>query len=321
MEERKLEVLRFYITSKENKQEKLPLCDIEGIDLLDNIFTNLIPFIDDLPPDERNKRVVQLGKDPKGASIFHKKDSIRSISGIIETGKYGKEENVVDINKKKDETPVFRMMKNHALQKPFFFLICVSSKKNEGLIFLEREGQFGIKQIFTLILSKYITLNFPEHTFHFSNFIDQEFVKKFINDGVYNKIRLVRNSLPGDIAEKYGLETFETDDFVLELSIRSKGKRRIGGNARKRIQEIFENNPDGFFTSEDFRKIGFDDEASIHVNSTYKNSSRTINLSDTLKFRPYYDIKVEITSTGHSDFRSIEGECVQLLNDFNLDLY
>ncbi|KYG84886.1 hypothetical protein AWW67_18035 [Roseivirga seohaensis] len=321
MEERKLEVLRFFVSPKDNKNEKLPLYNVEGIDLFDNLFTNLIPFIDDLPPDERNKRIVQFGKTSTGATVFHRKDAIRSVSGIIETGKYGKEENVVDINRKKDDLPVFRMMKNHALQKPFFFLICISSKKNEGLIFLEREGLFGIKQVFTLVLSKYISKNFPEKSFHFSNFIDDKFVKKFINEGVYNKIRLVRNSLPEDVAEKYGLEKFNTDDFVLELSIRSKGKRRIGGSARKRIQEIFENNPNGFFTSDDFKKIGFDDEASIHVNSTYKNSSRTINLSDTLKFRPYYDIKVNITSTGHSDFKSIEGECIQLLEDFNLDLY
>ena len=40
-----------------------------------------------------------------------------------------------------------------------------------------------------------------------------------------------------------------------------------------------------------------------------------------MKFRPYYDIMVEINESGHSDFTSIESEAISLMEEFNLDLY
>jgi hypothetical protein len=238
----------------------------------------------------------------------------------METGKYGKEENVVDKDKK-DDVPVFKIHKNHAVQKPFFFLVCIPEIKKDGLIILEREGNYGIKSIFTHLFKKFIEQNFENIVVTFTNFIDDQIVKKYINDGAYNTIKLTRDSLPEDVAERYGLEKFQTDDFIVELTIKTKGKRRITGDARKKIQEIFEENPDGFFSSEEFGKLGFDNSATVKVNSTYRNSTRTIDLSDTMKFRPYYDIIVELNETGHSDFTSIESEAIKLMEDFNLDLY
>ena len=59
----------------------------------------------------------------------------------------------------------------------------------------------------------------------------------------------------------------------------------------------------------------------MKVNYTYNNSQRTIDLSDTMKFKPYYVVEISINATGHSEFKSIEKEALNLLKDFNLDLY
>lgn len=321
MEDRTLEILKFHISNKDEKKTKLPLNSLDGVDLIDNLFENFVSFIDDFPTDEKNKRIIQFGKDEDSKTIFSKKESIRSITGIIETGKFGKEERVVDITKKKDDEPVFTIHINHSVQKPFFFMICIPEIKKDGIIILEREGQFGINSIFTAVLRKFIELNFEGTSIYFENFIDDQIINNYINKGGYNSIKLVRNSLPEDVAERYGLETFQTDDFIVELTIRTKGKRLISGNARERIKKLFESNPDGFFTSEEFAKIGFDEHATIKVNSTYKKSTRTINLSDTMKFRPYYDITVDINASGHSDFKSITIEAIGLLKDLKLDLF
>lgn len=207
------------------------------------------------------------------------------------------------------------------MPKPFFFLLCIPEIKKDGIIILERDGQFGIKSIFTHVFKKYFDQNFEEYTISYTNFVDDQVINNYINNGVYNTITVTRDSLPEDIAVRYGLEKFESEDFSIELRIKAKGKRTIAGDARKRIQEMFESNPRGFFSSEEFEKIGFDENSKIKVNSTYKNSRRTIDLSDTMKFRPYYDIMVNINNSGHSDFDSIESEAIKLLDDFNLDLY
>jgi len=293
---------------------------IDGIDLIDNVFHNFIKYIDDFPADEKNKRIVQFGKRDDSKTFFEIKRKIRSVTGIIETGRYGKEENVIDISKK-DEAPVFTIHKNHSVQKPFFFLICIPEIKNEGIIILERDGQYGIKSIFTHLFRKFVELNFEDYSVNFANFIDKQIIKNYIEKGGYNTIKLTRSSLPDDVAERYGLESYQTNDFVVELIIKARGKRRIGGLARKKIQEMFESSPDSFFSSEEFSKLGFDEYASIKVNSTYNDSSRTIDLSDTMKFRPYYEIMVNLNNTGHSDFNSIETAAINLMDDFNLDFY
>lgn len=314
MEERKLEVLKFNISTKEDRKTKVNMSSIDGVDLLDTFFKHFIQFIESLEPNERTKRVVKLGDS------FNKPKGIRTVSGILETGKYGKEEKVVDVTKK-DIEAVFKIHKNHSVQKPFFFLVCIPRIKDEGLIILEREGQFGIKSLFTFLFHTFVEANFPLHIVQYSNFVDDEVVKNFIQNGAYNSISLTRTSLPQDIADRYGLEMFENNDYVIELSIKAKGKKHITGDSRKRIREVFESNPDGFFSSESFTQLGFDENAVVKVNATYRNSKRTIDLSQTMRFRPYYDINVDLNETGHSSFDSIEQEAVKLMKDFNLDLF
>lgn len=315
MEERKLEVLKFNITPKGEASKFINMSSISGADLMTTFFADFIPYIEDLEPDEKNKRIVKVG------SHFSKHEMIRSITGIIETGNYGKEENVVDITQKPDSPPVFKIHKNHSVQKPFFFLICIPVLKNEGIIILERVGQYGIKSIFTYMVQAFVSHKFPEYKAHFSPFIDDQVVENYIKKGQYNSISLTRHSLPGDIADRYGLGNFETHDFVVELTIKAKGKKAITGNAKRRILKLFESSYGGFFTSEDFSNLGFDDSAKIKVNATYNQSKRTIDLSDTMKFRPYYDITVALSASGHSDFNSINTEAIRLLKDLNLELF
>lgn len=319
MEERKLEALQFSFAHKDEKGKKIVMSTINGIDLLDYFFTDFVKFIDDFEPPEKTKRIVQFGRKENQTTSFNKKSDKRSITGIIETGIYGKEENVIDISKK--DVTVFTIHKNHSVQKPFFFLICIPQIKSDGFVLLERDGQFGIKSIFTHLFKKFVEIAFKDYVVTFTNYIDDKIIEKFITDGGYNTIKLTRNSLPVDVAERYGLESFQTDDFVVELTIKAKGKRRILGLARKNVIDIFKSSPNGFFSSEEFCKMGFDDKATIKVKSTYKDSSRTIDLSDTMKFAPYYKIEVDLNDSGHSNFNSIESEAIKLLDQFNLDLY
>lgn len=320
MEKRNLEVIKFHLSPKGDKKEKVLMSEIGDEDLIDIVFNEFVSYIDDYPTDERNKRVVKLLKNVDGNSFFKRKNNTRTICGIIETGRYGKEENVVDVDKA-DGEPVFKIHKNHSVQKPFFFLVCISNLKKDGIIILEREGVLGIKQVFTRVLKDFIKSKFEDYTLHLSNFIDNQIVKNYIEKGDYNSIKLIRHSLPADVAERYGLDRLETDDFVLELTIRTKGKRKILGNSRKRIIEMFENSVSGFFVSEELSDVGFDEKSIVKVNSTFNDSTRTIDMSDTMKFKPYYEVNIDINDSGHSEFQSIEKEALNLLADFNLDLY
>ncbi len=317
-ESRNLEVLKFSISDRE-KNDKVLMDNIDGRDLIDVIFNKFISFIATCPVDSYSKRVIKLLKEKNGNYFFKKQNSTITITGIVETGKYGKEEAIIDVE---DEgKTVFQKRKNHSVQKPFFFLICISNLKKDGIIMLEKEGVLGIKYIFRKVLSDFCKQEFKNHKISITNFIDKEVINNYINKGEYNSIKLIQNSLPSDVTDRYGLEKFEKDDYVLELTLKKKGHKKISGREKQRIQKMLKGEEYSFFVSEDLKNVGFDETSIIKVKSTYNNSPRTINLSDTMKFRPYYKVNVEINSTGHSEFNSIQKEALKLLESFNLELY
>ena len=317
METRNIEIHTFSLFDSKTK-ERVKLNDINGVDLLDVIFEGFVKFIDSFPVDEHNKRVVNFYKE-NDRVLFRKSNNKRLITGKIETGRYGKEENVKDVNHKENGV-AFKIYKNHAVQKPFFFMISVPENKDKGFILLEREGQYGIKEIFVRLFKLYLKSFDDYYWVRFENFIDKEVVNNYINNGEYNSISVTRNSLPAEVSDRYGLGKFDTDDFTIELKIKAKSNKKISGTAKQRIKKIFENKLDGFFVAKEFDSLGFDESSKIKVNSTYRNSPRTIDLGDTMKFRPYYEINVEINDKGHSEFGSIQTEAIELLNEFNLDI-
>ncbi|MBN2598185.1 MAG: hypothetical protein JXR82_15520 [Marinifilaceae bacterium] len=199
-------------------------------------------------------------------------------------------------------------------------MICLPKNKKDGFLLMERDGPFGIKEVFVTVLRKFINANFKKHTVAFSQYVDDEIVKNIVTKGDLNSIQITRNSLPGDIAEKYGLGRYETDDFSIELKIKAKGKQKIVGDARKKIIQMFDENPQGFFSFDGFDEVGFSKACTIKVNSTYNNATRTIDLQDTMKFRPYYEIRIEIDTDGHSNFDSIDQNALELLEELNIEI-
>ena len=65
--------------------------------------------------DEEESKAFRIGKDSMGTFIMFRTG--RSISGIIESGEYGTEEEGIDINTGKS---TFKKKKTEALLKPFF---------------------------------------------------------------------------------------------------------------------------------------------------------------------------------------------------------
>ncbi len=323
MEKRNIEIHKFHIQPYGDNDTKVDLSDINNLDFYDLLKSEFADFVDTLPKDKSKKQIIKFQKKTINDNLkttYRFRDEMRVVSGKVVTGRYGKTENVVDVDEK-DNNLVFKIEKNHAVQKPFFFMICLPLNTNEGFVLLEREGLYGIKGVFTNIMRTFVSKRLNRYSIKFSKFVDDEIIKKMVTKGELNSITLTRHSLPGDIADKYGLGKFETDDFVIELKIKAKGKKKIIGNARRRVLEIFNNNPQGFFAFKGFEDIGFSNNSyTMNVSSTYNDTTRSIDLSDTMKFKPYYEIRVSINDDGHSDFDEIEKKTIQLLESLNLQI-
>lgn len=319
MENRVIEIHEFELYSTKERNQYVQLGHIQSQDLYNVIKEKFVEFIDNLESDTRNNRIVSMGNEFENKErkiTFQCNDQERIVSGKIFTGKYGVEENVVDTNK----NVVHSIKKGQAVEKPFYFMLCIPKTKDKGFLILERIGQIGIYQTFVALFHSFINHHFSNLGFNISYFVETSAIRKLISDERYNSISISRNYLPADIAERYGLERMDTQDYVIELNIKARGGKKLGKLFSQKIPAMLENKKTEFFTCREFNDLGFGKDSTVKVKAAYKNSERTINLTDTMKIRPYYDICVKLNTKGHSDFQSIENEAIELIQSLELKI-
>lgn len=93
--------------------------------------------------DENAKKVSRLKKDAQGNWIYHRHQTY--IDGIIESGDYGTQESIIDIETGK---PKYTKTPKDAALVPFYFMIYIEPNTPEGFLILERIGNIGILSVF-----------------------------------------------------------------------------------------------------------------------------------------------------------------------------
>lgn len=296
--ETKLEVYTIKIREKHKKNKNyLPLENFFGANDFLSFFQEYIKSFDQqLELNETKKKSLKL--DSQSLSFDSAK---RTISGIIESGDYGFAGTGVNVKtgkKSYDRTP------DDTEIKPFYFLIYLPKKKGLGFILLQRLGIYGIHSVFKNHLNQFFESRFGNLKLDVEQFVSKELAKTFVERGNIKDLTLVRYNLPADIASKLGLEGYEQEIRSLELKIRAKSRLAINDKAA-----AFMKDPNAsFFEVKELEEIGFDENTKVKVRSIFNGNTRTIDLSNTGKIRPYYDIDVEITKDpdGHPLFESID---------------
>lgn len=92
--------------------------------------------------DENAKKVSRLKKDAQGNWIYHRHQTY--IDGIIESGDYGTQEPIVDIETGK---PKYTKTPKDAALVPFYFMIYIEPNTTNGFLILERIGNIGILSV------------------------------------------------------------------------------------------------------------------------------------------------------------------------------
>ena len=94
------------------------------------------------------------------------------------------------------------------------------------------------------------------------------------------------------------------------------------GNLRHKIIEVFNGIPgDVLNFTNGFREIGIDNTSTITIKSSHNGRTRNIQLDNPNRLRSLYKISVMVDADGHANFGSIETECVNLLNSFELNIF
>ncbi len=318
VESRNIEIHKFSIAPLRQVKNTINLSD-NNFNLYNKIISEFKAFIYKIPKNENGNRVISINKnkDSKKESWFEN-NTHQIISGKISTGEYGKTGTVTEYQKG-ERVPIFDIETNHAVERPFYFMILIPKNKKYGFIFLERDGQFGIKGIFTNTLAKFIAEKLQNHKLHTSPLVNEEIVKKYITNGELKSIILTRNSLPINLEDSIGISKLNHQEFEIKIEITAKGSNKFPIKFKNKALKILEGSTGGFFTHSAFNDLGLVGSCKTKIKSKYQDKKRNIDLSDTMKFKPYYEIMVKIDSDGHSNFNSIDKKVIELADDLVSD--
>lgn len=321
MENRKLEVYTFIAHPNRKPTENLILEDVFGNDLYVKLKKGFPNFVDTFPPSQIDGKTAKIEKiliDSNVKSIFKFNDSLRYITGKIMIGDDdGKEQDVVENNKEK--TVLYTKKKGQSVERPYYFMIILPLGLKYGFIVLEREGKHSAKGVFDKLFKKFIHENLSGLNCKISNFVESEIIKQYLEFGDYNSITLSQKIVSSDKAEQYLGTYIDGSKYKVELRIIPLENSIIPSDTKKKILKSLEKN-DGFFEGTEFKDIGFDDNANVKVVATIDGNTRTIDLEDTFKVRPYYIIEVSNNSKGFSDFKDIDKEAKKLVRSFGLNI-
>lgn len=329
MAERSLEIKKFIIYPQYIKNQPYDLDNIEGIDLYELLkehWHNYVNAFDqkwesnDADEPKRSFRITEIN-DTAGNSIAQIKyrDNLRYIAGKVSTGHYGQGGEVID----EDKNVVFNIKPTHAVPRPFFFLICIPSHSKVGYYITEKDKIYGISQTLHILLKDCIQRLLLEKTFAVQNFVEDAIVRRHINEGIYDEVTLTTSKLRTGPEERYGITHYENSEYIVELRIRAKNKQRgILGDLKQKIVNAYNGQSDDILNfTNGFSEIGIDNTSVVTIKTSHNGVTRKIQLDNPNKLRSLYKISVNLDADGHTNFGSIETECVNLLNSFELNIF
>lgn len=158
-----LNVYEITIT-KANEKEELVLSDYDnGKSLLQQLDTMFNSWKTDLTRDIGSKKVSRLKKrDNEDKWYYHL--TANYIDGIIDSGDYGTQEDIIDIETGKSK---YTKTPQDATLIPFYFMIYIEPNSTIGYILIERISNVGIASVLSKAIREYIhPLLSERHTLH-----------------------------------------------------------------------------------------------------------------------------------------------------------
>ena len=237
-------------------------------------------------------------------SVEHASLGPPSISGVLLTGDYGYEADLVNFE---TMMPAYHRSVEDAQLIPFYFLADLPKDKQQGILLLQRFGVYGVKTVFCQDFGQFIDSHYPygnEVVLEVNPILDANLASQWLEKGRLVNITLVRQELPSDIADyvdNSNLPRPEIREAHMGLQIKRnssftqawKDKINDALTGRSNIKEIIE--------------IPNFDPDTVRVEIVVDGAHRTVDLANVAKIRAYFNItdEVEIGPNGHPIFTSI----------------
>lgn len=265
------------------KLDKLP----NGYDFYD-IFNN---FLNSL---SSNAVINDYEKNILQATSIDTDKNQRLITGTIDSGVYGINSKLIDINTRKTS---YIRNEYDAETLPFYFMVTLPKGRDEGILLLESIGRYEMKRSLVKTFGDYMTKKHPDLSFEICKLIPGGMIEKLLSQSRTTKIRLIKYDISDDIAETledpHQERDFEIKREVIysskDLGIQNKIRKII--NKEKAISELFE-----------IREIKENDYDKLKFELKIGTTTKTIDLDNLFDINNSIDITDDLTIntvTGH----------------------
>ena len=193
---------------------------------------------------------------------------------------------------------------------PFYFLVNLPAQRDEGVLILQRRSQYGIRTVFLQDFAQYFKQFDSTLEVEINPLIPQSLIDQYLHDGRLTKVRFIRFAIPADVANAFDAWGHVEEPGYTELVISARRNQRLPllgrfhdvVNGKRDVNEMIE--------LHDFK---YD---TVKVELDLAGSRRTVDLSDIMKLRAYYDItlELEVGANGHPVFASIDGIARDLMS-------
>lgn len=270
------------------EHEDLPLGDVQGEDFLDLLTQYL---------DERQEAMWHDQDEQRLLKVTRWSADGRAVSGLIETGDYGYESSLYDVERDRES---YRRSAHEAELLPFYFYLSLPEHANEGLVILQRFQNFGIRTVLHQDLSMWLQ-HHPDLRVHFNALAVGEAWKEQIDPERVKEIRFVRFDLPHEVASALELDNQEENIATVEYVVRANRRRSLP--LTNRIREFM----DGRREWNNLIEIDFDYNT-VKIEVDFGGSRRTLELTHPADMKIRYDIteQVQTGEDGHPEFDSID---------------
>ncbi|NLI90183.1 MAG: hypothetical protein GX366_07235 [Epulopiscium sp.] len=291
---------------------QLKLYDIEGYEFIEIVREfvdiNNANYTNDLNLERLFKCddcLEGIFKD-EGRAVF------KYICGIVKTGEYGVVSEIVNIETGNTE---YNKGIEDADVLPFYYFIAMPVGAAErGIIIFQSLGRYGIKTIFEKRLQEYIKQLSDDIKLNIGTIVPMEYVNRYMEHGVLQKIRMIRYDIPHDLSDRVGINN------GVEATYEERIIHKPSGFIRRKEQQIKECLRGQRLCNTIIEIDDFDYDA-LKLEFKLGNTSKTISLNniDSLNINEDITADVEIEN-GHPTQESILPILINTAREYLLEM-
>ncbi|MBW9146845.1 hypothetical protein K2F40_14760 [Clostridium sp. CM028] len=254
-----------------------------------NVFNDYCLSRKNISCNEELGKAINIKNLTIDDDIFH---------GQLETGNYGYSSEIKSISTSKT---THKKTIEEADMMPLFFYACIPKDAYKGLFALEKFRTFGCKTIFENDLNQFFEDNKYKIKGTLHPILPENVAKQYLTSGGICRMRLVKHTVPKDIADVYKEEYRNGEFGTFEYVINPKKNKFL--SFKKPISK-FLNNTIGLKNIIEIDGIEYDN---IKVELLIGKKKRTISLNNLNNLTGDIDISddVEFEIDGHPKYESI----------------